>query len=165
MCRDYSNALLRKQDRTLRHSLRGTQSSPCVIVRALGFRGGAVEVSVVLGNDDKPLGDLYPTFRDSVLISSSRHYYFQCNYIYAHKTTTAFHYAEFHETHKFPVALCAAEFYRIPTSRKTNMATVCRETLTPWCQASASMQMRSVLFWDFTQRKVVFCYRRFGSTC
>jgi hypothetical protein len=30
--------------------------------------------------------------------------------------------------------------------------------------ASAIMQMRSVLFWDITQRTVVIPYRRFGTT-
>jgi hypothetical protein len=32
-----------------------------------------------------------------------------------------------------------------------------------WFQASAAMQMRSELFWDTTQRRVVFMYRRFGT--
>jgi len=31
-------------------------------------------------------------------------------------------------------------------------------------QASAIMQMRSVLFWDATQRRVVIPYRRFETT-
>jgi hypothetical protein len=31
-------------------------------------------------------------------------------------------------------------------------------------QASAAMQMRSALFWDITQRRVVILYRRFGTT-
>jgi hypothetical protein len=31
-------------------------------------------------------------------------------------------------------------------------------------QASAAMLMRSVLFWDITQRRVLNVYRRFGTT-
>jgi hypothetical protein len=34
----------------------------------------------------------------------------------------------------------------------------------PWFQASASKQMRSELFWDFRQRRMVIPYRRFGTT-
>jgi hypothetical protein len=33
-----------------------------------------------------------------------------------------------------------------------------------WRQASAEMLMRSALFWDITQRRVVILYRRFGTT-
>jgi hypothetical protein len=32
-----------------------------------------------------------------------------------------------------------------------------------WFQASASMLMRSTLFWDITQRRAVILYRRFGT--
>jgi hypothetical protein len=34
----------------------------------------------------------------------------------------------------------------------------------PWFQASAAMLMRSALFWDITQRRVVIPYRRLGTT-
>jgi hypothetical protein len=34
----------------------------------------------------------------------------------------------------------------------------------PWVQVSAAMLMRSSLFWDITQRRVVILYRRFGKT-
>ena len=33
-----------------------------------------------------------------------------------------------------------------------------------WFQAYAAMKMRSALFWDFTQRRMVVPYRRFGTT-
>jgi hypothetical protein len=32
-------------------------------------------------------------------------------------------------------------------------------------QASEIMQIRSVLFWEITQRRVEIPYRRFGTTC
>ena len=34
-----------------------------------------------------------------------------------------------------------------------------------WFQPSAAMSMRSALFWDFTQPRKIFSYRRFGKTC
>jgi hypothetical protein len=34
----------------------------------------------------------------------------------------------------------------------------------PWCQASAAMLMKSVVFWVITRRRVVIIYRRFGKT-
>ena len=34
-----------------------------------------------------------------------------------------------------------------------------------WFQASPAVSMRSALFWDFTQRKIVVSYWRFGMTC
>jgi hypothetical protein len=34
----------------------------------------------------------------------------------------------------------------------------------PWLQASAEVLMRSALFWDMPQRRVVILYRRFGKT-
>jgi hypothetical protein len=34
----------------------------------------------------------------------------------------------------------------------------------PWFQAPAAMLTGSVLFWDITQHRVVFLYRRFGTT-
>ena len=33
-----------------------------------------------------------------------------------------------------------------------------------WFQASAAVYMSSSLFWEFTQRRLVVCYRRFGTT-
>ena len=33
-----------------------------------------------------------------------------------------------------------------------------------WFQASAAMLLRSALFWDITQRRVIILYRRFGTT-
>jgi hypothetical protein len=59
---------------------------------------------------------------------------------------------------KFTTRTISGGLHKSPSS-------LSRNSLSSWLQASAATFMRSALFWDIMQRRVVILYRRFGTTC
>ena len=72
-------------------------------------------------------------------------------------------YISFFQTHnRLFVTRCHLVYITSANETATlNNLTACQS----WFQASAAVQMRSGVFWDVTQRRLVVCWRRFGTTC